>query len=162
MSDPLATYLHDHLAGSTFAVELLETLETRYPEHETGRLAATLLAEVREDQSVLQSIISRVGSTGPDLKDASAWLAEKASRTKLKHDDPRGFGAFEAFEALYIGIAGKRLLWEALSVIGRDDGHLADHDFDTLARRAQDQCDRVDRYRLRIATSALLMSHSRP
>jgi hypothetical protein len=28
------------------------------------------------------------GSADPDLKDASAWVAENASRVKLRHEDP--------------------------------------------------------------------------
>jgi hypothetical protein len=38
------------------------------------------------------------------------------SRFKLKHDDPTGMGAFEAFETISLGILGKRGLWEALQV----------------------------------------------
>jgi hypothetical protein len=30
MHDPLATYLHDHLAGSHFAIELLDSIEKQY------------------------------------------------------------------------------------------------------------------------------------
>jgi Rad3-related DNA helicase len=37
MGDPLATYLHDHLAGANFAVELLENLRQRHSDGETRR-----------------------------------------------------------------------------------------------------------------------------
>jgi hypothetical protein len=37
MSDPLATYLHDHLAGSNFAIELLDSLRDQYSGEPLGR-----------------------------------------------------------------------------------------------------------------------------
>src|SRR5437868_4242230 len=100
MEDALRVYLHDHLAGSGFAIELLETLQEKYPGHETGILAAAILQDVREDRRMLERIIDQVGRSHVDLKDATVWLAEKASRLKLRHDDPVGIGAFEALEAL--------------------------------------------------------------
>ena len=54
------------------------------------------------------------GKATPDLYDALGWIAERVSRIKLKHDDPTGIGAFEAFETISLGILGKRALWEAL------------------------------------------------
>jgi len=49
-----------------------------------------------------------VGKASPDLSDALGWIAERVSRIKLKHNDPSGFGAFEAFETISLGILGKR------------------------------------------------------
>ena len=46
MSDSLAIYLHDHLAGSNFAVELLEFLR----EHHAGQPLGILLAAVRPSE----------------------------------------------------------------------------------------------------------------
>ena len=53
MSDSLAIYLHDHLAGSNFAVELLESLRDRYRDREPGSFADSLFRDVRQDQQVL-------------------------------------------------------------------------------------------------------------
>jgi hypothetical protein len=50
MSGPLRTYLHDDLADSGFAVEVLETLAKSYPAYETELSRAKLLEEVRADR----------------------------------------------------------------------------------------------------------------
>ena len=155
MEDPLRVYLHDHLAGSGFAIELLETLAKEFAGHETGKMAAAILGEVREDRGTLETIIDRVGRSHLDLKDGAAWFTEKISRIKLRHDDPVGIGAFEAFEALCLGIMGKLTLWRALSRIAPNDARLSGFEFETLARRAQDQFDRVDEHRLNLAPVAL-------
>jgi hypothetical protein len=36
MDDPLAVYVHDHLAGSNFAVELLEKLASEFVGRPSG------------------------------------------------------------------------------------------------------------------------------
>jgi hypothetical protein len=155
MEDPLSVYLHDHLAGARFAIELLETIAKDFHNHETGIIAAQVLAEVREDMHTLEAIVERVGTSHVGVKDAAAWFSEKVSRLKLGRDDPAGIGAFEAFEALSIGIMGKRALWRALSTIALSDTRLSGYDFEALARRAQDQFEKVDAYRLRLAPAAL-------
>jgi hypothetical protein len=155
MNDPLRTYLHDHLAGSGFAVELLETLANSYPGHETGTLASEVLQEVRADRRTLETIIERVGKSSPDLKDASMWVAEKASRAKLHHNDPTGFGAFEAMEAISLGIMGKLALWHVLVRVGEVDKRVAGFDYGGLAVRAKAQFDRVEDYRVRLGRQAL-------
>jgi hypothetical protein len=152
MQDALQIYLHDHLAGSGFAVELLETLEQSYPDREIGVFARGVLQEVREDRGTLDRLIERVGKSSIDLKDASAWIAEKASRAKLRHDDPVGIGAFEAIEMLSLGILGKLALWQALSRIAQVDPRVVGQDYASLAARAKDQFARVEEYRLRLAS----------
>jgi hypothetical protein len=154
MSDPLATYLHDHLAGSNFAVQLLESLHDQYSDQELRRFAAALLVDVRKDRETLQGIVDRIGSTHLDLKDAAAWLAEKASRMKLGRDHGAGLGTFEALETLSLGILGKLSLWRVLPVIAEVDPRLRGTDFEKLAARAQEQFDRVEVRRLEIARKA--------
>jgi hypothetical protein len=154
MDDPLVTYLHDHLAGANFAVELLENLQKRYPDQETGAFARTILQEVQADRRVLEDIIQRVGTGHFDVKNVMAWLAEKASRVKLGHSQPDDFATFETLEMLSLGIMGKLSLWRTLSVIGTSDERLAGIDLPSLSQRAQDQYDRVEAYGLSIARTA--------
>ena len=154
MNNPLATYLHDHLAGANFAVELLQNLQQQHSDHETGAFAATILAEVQEDRKVLERIIQNIGESHFDAKDALAWLGEKVSRVKLSNGQPDDLSTFEALEMLDLGIAGKVSLWRALRVIGQFDGRLAAFDFVALLQRAQDQFNRVENYKLSIARCA--------
>lgn len=151
MSDPLATYLQDHLAGSSFAIELLESLRDRFHDQPLGTLAEALLADVRDDQQVLLRMIDRVGKGGLDLKSAAGWIAEKLSRLKLQDDDGAGLGTFEALETLALGILGKASLWHALAVIREQDARVAGEDFSQLAARAEAQHDRVEAHRLQLA-----------
>jgi len=154
MSDPLATYLHDHLAGSTFAIELLASLRNQHSKTELGGFAAAVLADVREDQQVLQTIVDRVGKSGVDFKQATAWLAEKASELKLRRDDPSGLATLQSLETLALGIVGKLGLWRALAVVAETDDRVRGGDFAKLTARAQDQHARVEQRRMETVRSA--------
>ncbi|HTB10987.1 MAG TPA: hypothetical protein VK752_05425 [Bryobacteraceae bacterium] len=151
MSDRLAIYLHDHRAGSNFAINLLEAMRDQDGDRDLANLAKDILVDVTQDRDTLQTIIDRVGESHTDLKQASAWLAEKASRMKLSHGDPHGLGTFEALETLALGILGKLSLWEALLVIAESDDRVAGENYIQLAARAWEQHARVEAYRLRIA-----------
>jgi hypothetical protein len=153
MSAPLAIYLHDHLAGSTFGIELLESLRDGHRDTDLGVFAATVLADIKEDQQVLQTIIDRVGKSGVDLKQATACLTEKASELKLRRNDPGGLGTLEALETLTLGIAGKLGLWRVLAVVATTDVRLRGNDFDKLIARAQEQHARVEEHRMAAARS---------
>lgn len=154
--DPLGTYLHDHLAGSNFAIDLLRSLQKNYPEDQLGALAVGLLVEVETDRQTLQQIVARVGKGLPDLKEAVAWFAEKVSRLKLGHGDETGLGTFQALETLELGILGKAALWRALKVVAEADKRFHNIDFDSLIARAQEQYAQVERQRLRIASHAFV------
>lgn len=156
MSDSLATYLQDHLAGSNFAVELLEFLRDQHTGEPLAGFAAELLTEIQHDREVLQGIVHQAGGSGSLLKDAATWLGEKVSRLKLSRD---AFGTFEALEALTLGIAGKLALWRALAKIADSDIRLRGVAFDQLAERAQDQFARAEERRLQAARAAFAPAH---
>jgi hypothetical protein len=151
MSDRLAIYLHDHRAGSNFAINLLEGMRDQKSDRDLATFATDILSDIVTDRDTLQKIIDRVGESHTDLKEATAWLAEKASRIKLSHSDPQGLGTFEALETLALGILGKLSLWEALLVIAESDDRVSGEDYGQLAGRAWEQHARVEAYRLRIA-----------
>ena len=101
MSDPLATYLHDHMAGSHFAIKLLESLREQYSQESLADFARALESDVKQDQQTLQGIIDNVGKAHLDLTETAGWFAEKASQFKLQRDDSDGgIGTFEALETL--------------------------------------------------------------
>jgi len=155
MDHPLVIYLHDHLAGSSFAVELLEKLASEFSGRPTGDVARELLEQVKVDRRTLENLIEKVGEANPDLYDALGWIAERVSRIKLKHDDPVGLGALEAFEAVSLGILGKRALWEALQILQDSDSRLAGLDYPALIGSAEKQYQRADQYRLGLVHAAL-------
>jgi hypothetical protein len=151
MNNPLATYLQDHLAGSTHAIELVETIREQYAGEPLGLFAADLVDEIKADQSVLQDIANRAGSGSSGLKEAAAWFAEKVARLKLSRGPDKSLGTFEALEFLELGVHGKWALWRALAAIAPSDPRLRDLDFDYLVARAESQRERIEEQRLSIA-----------
>jgi hypothetical protein len=155
MSDPLATYLHDHLAGSMIAVDLLTVLRDEHAAEPLGRLAAELLADVEADRAVLRGLTERVGAPTNPVKEAAAWLAEKVMRAKLHRQMSGELGTFEAVEALALGIQGKLALWLALERIAAEEPRLGGPDYALLAERARSQHARAEAARLGLARRAL-------
>ena len=153
----LASYLKDHLAGSTAAVELLEHLMESHQDGELGRLFEELHDEVTADQEVLQKLLRRF-SRESVLRKAGAWMAEKFGRVKLRlaGDKAGELGLVEALEVLVLGITGKQLLWRALSASLGDSPLLRGIDLSQLEQRAIDQLDRVESHRLEAARQAFL------
>ena len=154
MSDPLATYLHDHLAGSVHAVSLLEFLRDQHERDPLGRFASGLLAEIEQDRETLKQLADRTGAGSSEIKELTAWLSEKVTRLKLRHGDD-GLGTFEALEFLELGIHGKWALWRALGVVASSDTRLRGIDFEHLAARAEAQRNSVEERRLETAREVL-------
>jgi hypothetical protein len=154
MSDSLSTYLHDHLAGSVHAIDLLESMRDQHPGEPLGQFAARLLIEEEADRDVLRELVERLGVGSSGLKELAAWVAEKVSRIKLSSHDAGGFGTFEALEFLELGIRGKWALWCALAVIAETDKRLQSTDYAHLAARAEMQGIKVEEQRLAVARTA--------
>jgi hypothetical protein len=112
MSDPLATYLENHLAGAAAAIDVLGAIRDQHAGELLGQFAIGMLAEVEADNAVLKSLAAKTGGGSSSLKGVSAWVAEKVSRLKLKRGASDGLGTFEALEFLALGIQGKLALWE--------------------------------------------------
>ena len=90
MNDSLGTYLHDHLAGSTYAIDLVEALRDQYAGEPLGQFAATLLIEIKADRDTLRQLAERIGDGSSELKEMAAWMAEKVSRFKLSSGGASG------------------------------------------------------------------------
>jgi len=153
MTDPLHTYLHDHLAGATFAIDLLKGLAAQTADSAVAHLAARLLAEVGADCQLLESVLQRIDGEPNHLKEVAAWAAQKASRFKL--DLTQAVGIFEAIEMLTLGVQGKLALWNALRVVQISDARLSTLDLDELTSRAIKQFVALEDMRLQLAPSAL-------
>jgi len=154
-SGALETYLHDHLAGSVAAVEMVERA---IAENEGDRLAVVLaqvLADIREDQEVLRRLLAGLGAGESPLKKAGAWLMEKAGRLKLGDTGEAAIQRFEMLEALSLGILGKLALWRALQRVADRHPALREVDLAAMERRALEQHQRIEGYRLEAAREAL-------
>src|SRR3954451_3775624 len=155
MNDRLAVYLHDHLAGARFAVQLLERMRDAHPNEPISTFAANILLQVEEDRVVLQRIANKLGEDRNVIKDAAAWVAEKAARFKLRMATDADLGVFESLEILALGIVGKMKLWLALSALEQFDPRLKEFGLANLIRRAETQHAEVEVERIRAAQSAL-------
>jgi hypothetical protein len=158
MKDPLGTYLHDHLAGAGFAIDLLQAMKERQIEKPDSGFVEPLLARVEEDRNTLQQLADKIGSGPNVLKEFTAWIGEKASRVKLGIGLASDFGEFEALEFLALGITGKLSLWLALQAIAPSDSRLSGMDFERLIARAEEQYREVEKRRLSLAVPALVSS----
>jgi hypothetical protein len=150
----LAIYLNDHLAGSTFALEILDHLATDTP-HLATSLAA-LKNDIEEDREQLRTLIRKLDITESRVRKLGSWIAERLTEVKLEADDDANgpLRRLEILEALAIGIFGKMALWRALKAVPSNEA-LAGLDYDRLMQRAQEQSARVDLLRLDAARMAL-------
>jgi hypothetical protein len=152
----LVVYLQDHLAGARFAVNLLEDLRHQDVDDETANLAARLLPEIHADREVLESLAAELGEDPSTLKEAVAWLAQKASRLKLTMGEPGGI--FEAVEVLSLGVLGKLALWHTLEALAATHSAIAALDLTALCGRATSQHAALEDCRRRLAIKAFASS----
>jgi len=155
MSDPLATYLHDHLGGAKAAIDLLEAMRDHQKDKPLGDFAAHLLAEVQADRDTLRRRAEKVGGGSNVIKEFTGWLGEKTTRLKLGPESANPFATFEALEFLALGVRGKLGMWQALDVAADDDPRLSGFDFNQLAARAEAQYQQVEQQRMQTAKIAL-------
>ena len=155
MDDPLAIYLHDHLAGARHAIESLKTMRDRQRNTPLGAFASQLLKEVEEDREALRALTDKVGTGSAVIKEAASWIAERASRLKLTHESNYSLGTFESLELLEIGIYGKYALWQSLEAAARSDPRLQGMDFKRLSDRAEQQRLAVRERKLQAASRVL-------
>jgi hypothetical protein len=104
----LSDYLNDHLAGSVAALELLDRLVAASEGKPLERFFRDLRADIQQDQEQLAELIAKLGVKESAIRKASAWFAEKLSRPTIDLDDQPEVGLFLAFEAIVLGITGKR------------------------------------------------------
>lgn len=155
-TEPLTTYLNDHLAGSVAALELVEHLVHLTQGTQRERFFLVLGQEIQEDQDTLRLLLQEMGGKESKVRKAAAWLTEKLGEVKLRLDD-KGEGELrllEALETLALGIQGKAALWRGLEVIADRMPPLQSLDLPRLQQRADDQFRRVDVQRLQVARIA--------
>jgi hypothetical protein len=151
----LSTYLNDHLAGSTLAVEILQHLTSESPS--LGGPLAALKAEIEEDRDQLKTLMAKQQIEESRVRKAGGWIAERLAALKLGvDDDAHGrLRRLERLEALAIGIDGKIALWGALDAAASSNAELAGIDYERLTQRGRDQRARVETLRVEAAREAL-------
>ena len=154
----LETYLSDHLAGAVAGTELANKISSEYAGTRFGSFLAELAREINEDKATLQGLMERLGIQQNTIKETVSWIGEKLSRLKLSDTmtgDPDLKRLLE-FEALSMGIEGKRSMWRALMEIRHAHPELAASDLAGLAERAESQRSTLENHRLQVASQALI------
>ena len=155
--DAMDLYLNDHLAGAMLGSDLAEQIRDRHEGTPLGEVMAGIATEVEEDRQTLLDLMERMGTSKNPIKQATGWLAEKASRAKFSGVVSRepDHGAFMALESLTLGVEGKRSMWLALKEVASQYPPLLSTNLDELIRRAEAQHVTLERERLAAGARAL-------
>lgn len=153
----LGIYLDDHLAAATGGVALArrarDAQEGRDPD--LHRFLVTLTGEIEEDRRVIVDATRRLGTGRDPLKIVAGAVGERLGRLKangrLVQRSP--LSDLVELEGLSIAVRGKRLGWLTLGDV--DHEALRGIDFAALARRAEDQADRIEARRRPLAERVL-------
>jgi len=153
----LETYLSDHLGGATAGVELAQKISTEYAGTTFGPFLAELARDIAEDKATLEKLMERLGIQRSGIKEATSWIAEKASRLKLSEmmTGSKDLKRLLEFEMLSLGIEGKASMWRALIEVSPAHVELAATDLAELAKRAENQRSNLENHRLQVANRAL-------
>ena len=155
-------YLNDHLAGAMLGSDLAEQIRDQNENTPLGELMRSLASQIEEDRQTLIGLMQRMDSSKNPVKQAGAWVIEKASRAKfggLTSGEPQ-LGTFMAVESLALGVLGKLSLWRALAEVADQHPALASVDLNELIERAQTQYDRLEHERLAASRRALSNAHA--
>src|ERR1700722_1505204 len=150
-------YLNDHLAGAMLGSDLAEQIRSRNESTPLGEVMELLAPQIEEDRQTLIALMRSMDGSKNPVKQAGAWVTEKASRLKflgLSSGEPE-LGTFMALESLALGVQGKLALWKALKEVTDQHPAIASVNLDELIDRAAAQHDLLERERLTASGRAL-------
>ena len=149
----LGSYLNDHLAGSTAALELIEKLRSENEGTALASFLAELGPEIDADKVTLEAVMDRLGVPPSSLKQLAGRVLEKLSRLRLNDRVTGGAAVTQLMEleTLSLGIEGKLAMWRSLQQGAASRPELGEFDLATLVARAVEQRNGVETYRLQSA-----------
>jgi hypothetical protein len=106
----ISVYLNDHLAGAMLGTDLVEQIQARNRGTTLGQVVDSLAPQIEQDRQTLIDLMQQLDSSKNPIKQATAWIAEKASRAKfsgMTSGEP-ALGTFMALETLALGAVAKR------------------------------------------------------
>jgi hypothetical protein len=150
----LATYLNDHLAGSTTGRELAKRALSNNRGTQFEPTLEWLVQQIVEDRQALLDIMHALDAPEDHLKKLAAFAVERAGRLKPNNAlfSYSPLSRLVEHEGLVLGVTGKLGCWRALQQV--DEPRLADFDLEGLAQRAIEQRDRVEEQRREAARLA--------
>jgi hypothetical protein len=150
-------YLNDHLAGAMLGSALAEQIRDRHEGTPLGEVMRSIATQVEEDRQTLLDLMERMGTSKSPVKQATGWVAEKASRAKFSGvvSREREHGAFMALESLTLGVEGKTSMWKVLREVASQYPALASTNLNELIDRAEAQHTTLESERLAAGARAL-------
>jgi hypothetical protein len=155
--DYLTIYLNDHLAGSTFGMELARRTASENEDTEFGAPLKELAGAIEEDRRELEGMMERLGVPRDPIKPALGWTLEKVGRLKL-NGRLVGYSPLSRLvelEAVGSGVQGKLSMWRVLRTIAPREPRLEIAALDRLIRRAESQLDTLAALQSRAGEIAL-------
>ena len=152
----LATYLNDHLLGSTVGTELARRAARENQGSELGQFLTALAPEIEDDRETLLAIMAELGVKPDRLKVAAGWTGEKLGRLK-PNAQLRGYSPLSPLvelEGLLVGIQGKLAMWSVMADVAQELG-LDRARLEALSARAERQQADVERHRRDVGRRAL-------
>jgi len=148
----LGIYINDHRAGGAAGLALARRCLSENEHSALGETLRHIVDEIAQDVDTLINVRRSLALKDDRLKRVIARVGERLSRFKL-NGRLRGYSPLSRLleiEALLAGIDAKRSLWLALHQ--RDSSAcLAGFDLPALARRAEDQRERLRPHHLEAA-----------
>src|SRR4051812_21140429 len=119
----LATYLNDHLAGSTVGLELAKRTLGSNRGTQFEPVLERIAKEIDEDRETLRSIMRTLDVGEDTVKMWGAFVAEKLGRLKPNNAlfSYSPLSRVVEFEGLALGVTGKLALWRALQLVDEPD-----------------------------------------
>jgi hypothetical protein len=153
----LGIYLNDHLAGSTFGMELASRIAEAHRGSEESDKLDRFATEVAEDRAAMIQLMAALDVPVRHYKVVLGWVAEKTGRFKpngrLLKRSP--LSSLEEFELMRLGVEGKGACWRTLRLLAERDDRIDRGRLDELLVRADRQAEMLERFRVR--TSAELV-----
>lgn len=157
MDQELARYLHDHLAGSSGALLLIQELADNHEVPEARAFFSDLKRKVEADRALLEDLLEKIGKDRGTFFKVAGDVAARVGGIKLLWEgvEPGKLGMFEALEMLELGVQGKRLLWLALQEITAWFPEWQEYDFAGLELEAIEQRDGIEVWRIEASRDVL-------
>jgi hypothetical protein len=142
----LVAYLRDHLSGSDVALRVVHRLGSTHQGTENGTFFQRLSQELEEERSVVRTLLTQLGASGRSIKRAAGY-ASGALLSVTAGGQPGDLALLRTFEALAIGVQGKRCMWRALQNLHPASSTVHGMDFVELEAKAVRQWEAIEERR---------------
>ena len=142
----LVAYLREHLSGSDVALRVVHRLGSTHEGTENGTFFRRLSQELEEERSVVRTLLTQLGASGRSIKRAAGY-ASGAVLSVTAGGEPGDPALLRTFEALAIGVQGKRCMWRALQKLHPVPSTVHGMDFVELEAKAVRQWEAIEERR---------------